>query len=482
MDYQNITRRLPPTRLAFLGSLLLSFAAVYGTFLVGRDAVLYLDVARQISEEGPRVAFRVFNWPWFSLLLAGTHRLLPVPLELTAYSWCAAFLAGTCALLVAITQRFVAGSGYWACLVALSIPAFNHFRYDIIREFGFWFFCVLAFWLALRWQERGGWRSPILVHLAIVGAALFRLEAAFLLAAFALWLAAEANTASGRLKLLQFNLLPLLAAGIGGVMLVSIGGFSQSRVDLFLSLIDPRNAITQLDWMAGKFADAALGKASADDARQIVFLGLLFTLVAKFLSGCGPFLIPLLYRANWQALGDYWRKLRPLACAWLLYFGILMFFFVNMHFINGRYVSFLHVLSVPFLTMALMRFARQWPRLSKIVITLAVLVMLGNVVSLGAKRTHFLEASAWLSSHTSPADAVYYEDIRISYYAGRGVPEALISRDEALSAYSATRFRFFVLTTKAEDARLQQWMAENKKRMVQKFSNSKGDTVTIVGD
>jgi hypothetical protein len=261
--------------------------------------------------------------------------------------------------------------------------------------------------------------------------------------------------------LLQFNLLPLLAAGIGGVMLVSIGGFSQSRVDLFLSLIDPRNAMTQLDWMAGKFADAALGKASADDARQIVFLGLLFTLVAKFLSGCGPFLIPLLYRANWQALGDYWRKLRPLACAWLLYFGILMFFF---------------------LTMALMRFARQWPRLSKIVITLAVLVMLGNVVSLGAKRTHFLEASAWLSSHTSPADAVYYEDIRISYYAGRGVPEALISRDEALSAYSATRFRFFVLTTKAEDARLQQWMAENKKRMVQKFSNSKGDTVTIVGD
>lgn len=482
MDFQNITRRLPPTRLAFLGSLLLSFAAVYGTFLVGRDAVFYLDVARQITEEGPRVAFRVFNWPWFSLLLAGTHRLLPVPLELTAYLWCAAFLAGTCALLVAITQRFVAGGGYWACLVALSIPTFNHLRYDIIREFGFWFFCVLAFWLALRWQERGGWRGAIPVHLAIVGAALFRLEAVFLLAAFALWLAAEANTASGRMKLLQFNLLPLLVAGVGGVALMSVGGFSQSRVDLFLSLIDPRKVLTQLDWMAGKFADAALAKASADDARQIVFLGLLFTLVAKFLSGCGPFLIPLFFRSGWQAVGDYWRKLRPLACAWLLYFGILMFFFVNMHFINGRYISFLHVLSVPFLTMALMRFTRQWPRFSKIVIAMTVLVMVGNVVSLGAKRTHFLEASAWLTSHSRSTDPIFYEDIRISYYAGRGVPEALISREEALTADSAARFRFFVLTSRAGEAQLQQWMAENKKRIVEKFSNSKGDTVTIIGD
>ena len=130
-------QRIPPASLAFVASLLLSAVAISGTILVGRDAAFYLHIAEQVLEQGPGVARALFDWPWFSVLLAGTHWLLGLPLEQAAYLWCALFMAGICALLVAITERAFSGSGYWACLVVLSVPAFNQFRYDILREFGF---------------------------------------------------------------------------------------------------------------------------------------------------------------------------------------------------------------------------------------------------------------------------------------------------------------------------------------------------------
>jgi hypothetical protein len=73
---------ISPVQLAFLGSLLLSLIAVAGTVTLAKDAARYLYVSQQIVEQGPRVAFELFSWPWFSLLLAGTQRLSGISLEL----------------------------------------------------------------------------------------------------------------------------------------------------------------------------------------------------------------------------------------------------------------------------------------------------------------------------------------------------------------------------------------------------------------
>ncbi len=150
-----------PVIAALLGSVLLSLLAFSQATLVGRDAALYLDVARQVLEQGAAVAFQAFDWPWFSLLLAATGKVFGLPLETAAHLWCTLFVAGTSALLVVVTLRFSPGCNYWASLVVLSLPAFNQFRGDIIREHGSWFFSVLALHLALQWLARGGWwRAP----------------------------------------------------------------------------------------------------------------------------------------------------------------------------------------------------------------------------------------------------------------------------------------------------------------------------------
>ena len=101
-----------PVWLAFLGSVLLSLIAVMGTATVGRDAALYIDIAQQVTEQGPNVAWAAFDWPWFSFLLAGTHTVLRLPLELSAYLWCGLFFAGTSALMLAIAARRTSGSSW----------------------------------------------------------------------------------------------------------------------------------------------------------------------------------------------------------------------------------------------------------------------------------------------------------------------------------------------------------------------------------
>src|SRR5690606_36901804 len=153
---------------------------------VGKDAAFYLDIARQTVEQGPEITTQRFNWPWFPLLLALTH-WLGIPLELAAYGWCALFMAGACALLVDFVRSKGPDAAWWTCVVVLAMPAFNECRGDILSEFGFWFFSVLTIWMAARWDEQGGWWRLLALFPTVLFAALFRLEAAFLLPALMLW-------------------------------------------------------------------------------------------------------------------------------------------------------------------------------------------------------------------------------------------------------------------------------------------------------
>jgi len=473
-------RQVPPTRLTFVVSLLLSLIAVSGSVIVSKDAALYLHIAQQVLDQGPRAAFLAFDWPWFSFLIAGSHRLFALPLEMAAYFCCALFIAGTCALLVSISERFAAGSAYWACLVVLSIPAINQFRTDIIREHGFWFFAVLALGLALRWLEDGGWLRAIPIQLAIVAAALFRLEAALLLPAITLCLIADLRRCEGWKRLLQLTALPLTGVLIAVISMWSGDTLSQPRIAHYVSLADPRQLAAGFEVMANRFASAALEKYSADDAGKILFFGVTLTLLVKFLALNGPLLLPLFHPESGQALRDYWKKLSPFFCTWLAYFAVLFVFFIRERFINSRYVSFLNVLAVPLLAAACLHFGKRLPRLSKALIAAAVVVMLINVIYLGAKKTHYLEAATWLSSHTSAADPIYYQDLRIAYYAGRGYPFTPLTREELMTPEQAAKYRYFVLTPRPGDA-LVQWLKEQHKPVLGEFSNRKGDKVVIIG-
>ncbi|MBV6753184.1 hypothetical protein KV580_22930 [Pseudomonas chlororaphis] len=470
-----------PVRVVFLGSLLLSLIAVTGLVTIGRDAAFYLTIAQNITEQGPTVALRSFDWPWFLLLIAGTHVVLRLPFELIAHLWCALFLAGTCALVVDCVRQRVPDATRWACLVILAMPAVNQDRDDILREFGFWFFCSLTLWLALRWQTRGGWLRVLPIHLAIAGAVLFRLEAVLMWLALGMWQLPGLWSSERRKQFLEFISLPVLGLVLMLALVAVSGGLSSGRVDAYLAMIDPRHIFASFNLLTEQFASTLIATFSKADAGQIIFFGFLATILIFFVKMMGVFGFSFLYRGSWAVLGTYWREYRPFAWAALFYLVVLMLFFIKQQFMIGRYVSFMNLLFVPALAMAMLVFARRFPRLGKIVLVIGLLSMLANVISTGAKKTQFIEAGRWVAANMEPEASVYYDDGRISYYAGRGYVYPTVTREEAMSAEYADRYRYFLLDARGDEPWLSAWLAERQMHIITRFANRKGATILVIG-
>ena len=469
-----------PQRLALVGSLMLSLIAYMGAVTIGKDGAFYVDIAQSIADQGVAAGAVRFNWIGFPLLLAGLHQVTGLPIEGLAYFICAVFMAGTCVLLVDLVARYRPQAAWWAVLVVLAMPAFNTFRADIIREHGFWFFSVLALWLAARWHVRGGSWLAAAVHGAVALAVAFRLEALVLEVALVLWLLPNVASRSGGRQLLQFFWLPLLAAMAFPLALLFDDVLSQRRIQYFLSMLNPQQIQQDFQALAQQFADSLRHKYSRDDAGTIVFIGVAGLIVLGFLKLLGPFVAPFLLREGRQESARGLRAFMPLVhCCWL-YGIVLLLFFFHEQFVNSRYLSFLSLLAAPLVALAAWGFASRYPKWAKALGAVALLVMLDNVVSLGAKKTHYIEAGRWLSAHYQKPDAVFLDEPRVGYYAGWGYAGGQLLTILELPPEQVEQFQLFVVEADSDEAWLDEWLLNHRLQRVAKFANRKGDAVHII--
>jgi len=446
----NRIKNIDPALLAFFASLLLSIIAFQFEVTVGKDAALYLDTAASFNQGGLRELFNHFNWPWFSLLLAVSHNLSGLAIETLGYLWTALFMALCCALWVDMLVRRIPTSSGWALLVVLAMPAFNQFRGDIIREQGFWCFSTLALWLALRWDERGGWRLILLTQVSVVLAALFRLEAIILMPALVLWRLLQIRSQDGFLRFIQVT-LPSILLAVGGLLaLWVLDNQLIRRVTNYLHFINPQNILLQFSRVSEQIA-ALLEKYSADDSGKILFFGFLAALIWTFIRLLGPFLLPFLLANSAKASKLYWQRFQPVALTFIFYFATLMLYFIYHLFINGRYTSFLNMLAMPLVLLVLIATAERFPRAIKALAIIYIGVMFANVISLSPKKTHYLEAANWLKAQELSVEqrtTFYFEDGRIAYYAGWGYPGSDLLREQALSEKYLNRFNYLVFEAK----------------------------------
>ena len=464
-----------PAGVTFLLSLLLSLIATLNAGTVGSDAALYLDIAQIFTEEGWQATYRQFDWPWFSILLAVLHGVTHIPLELLAYGVCALLMAGACALMV----RFLAGRvpelGWWACLVVLSVPAFNDYRGEILREYGYWFFAVLALTLCASWAERRGWLRVAAVYAAIMAAMLFRLEALFLAVAVCTWQLLSIRCLDDLRRAAELLFFPL-AGSVLALLLYML--FAEAadlpRVSNFLMLLNPGELFESLQQMSAQFADSMISRHSREDAGKIVLFGVIATLLFKFWQGLGPFAVLIFYR---QGLGQIIGRFQPFGWACFFYFIVLVLFFLQTQFVSGRYISMLGWLAVPFVAFLAMTFAHRYPRSSKVLAVVNVLVMLANVVSLSPTKTHYKDGAQWVAEHVPPSAAVYFQERRMYYYAGRRI-EPVLPVDQVIGS-AASGFDYFVLEFAAADPRLADFLTRERLHALISFENSGGEVVTI---
>lgn len=469
--------RISPAWLAFIGSLLLSAIAIADSTSVNRDGMLYVDLAQVLLDDGFEAARARFDWLFFPILLAAVSKLTGLSVETSGYLLCSLLMAGTCGLLVRCTVQSFPAAGWSACLVVLGLPAFNEYRDHIIREFGYWFFVMLACWLAIRSPQAPRWSSALGVPIALAIAAAFRVEAIAFYPVIVWWQFYAARSLPIGRRIGMLGIVP------GAVLLLALVLFATGGVDLderVYSYLDPLDKLARFDEGVGRMADSVLNNYSRDSAAYVLFFGLLTMIPAKFFQMMGVFVVPLGYLFMRRPVRRCFACWQPFGWLSLCYLAVLVTFVIDRFFVTGRYVSFLNLLAVPLVAAGLALLLERFPRGRPAVTAIALVAMLANVVSLSPRKMQYLEAGAWLQAQPVQRDRMYIESRRVAYHAGFGYPHPPTDRDAALIDARNGRYELVVLEgAPASDAEMDAWLEGHGLELRARFDGPGDDVVVL---
>ncbi|MCK6404428.1 MAG: hypothetical protein L6Q60_00270 [Rhodocyclaceae bacterium] len=466
-------RWLTPITATLAGSLALSLIARLGSE-VNRDGMLYVTTAQAFLDGGYAAAKASFGWPFLSIAIAVVAKLTGLGLENAAYLLNALFMAGACALIVASVGRRAPELAWITALTVLALPGFNEYRNELLREFGCWFFIALAWWLALRWDERPRWTGALAIQTALAGAALFRPEALALFPALLGWQIFAAPGQERWQRLAMIGLLPL----VGGITLLVayFGGHLEGRLSADLGRFGLRRFDDKANALAAALIDYARGQA-----RTILLFGSLALVPIKLLQKFSLLLIPLAF--FFASAGARTFIHRHALFAWGIgaHLLVVSVFVLDLQFLAGRYVGLILLLATPFIAAGLHLLIRRFPRWRHLIIASALLLAAGNVVSTGPGKGHFVEAGKWLAANVSSPERVYIDSGRTAYHAGWHTPQVAERnrRENILRAAANGPYDLFVLEVSRKDPPWDPPLERSGLQVVQRFELRNGDAVVI---
>lgn len=475
---RNLHRKLAdsPVLAVFFASLVLSAIARTGT-LINRDGMLYVQTARVFLDDGLNAALSVYSWPFFPILFAGFSRITGLDLESAGYLLNAFFMAGACALLVDIGRKQYPEATWLIVLTVLALPGLNDYRDELLREYGAWFFMMLALWLANRYSEKPASGVGLLVIPVLALGALFRPEVAALFPAVLAWLF-FALPKEQRNKHLLIICAP---AFLGGIVVLLVGLelslFKQSRLVSDLSLLFFPGFEESLNGLK-----AVLPYVTDDSAKVILVAGSLAIPPVRFVEKLGVFLLPLLFVLFRYRSLPMWRKSGVLLWAAGMHLLVLSVFALQLHFLAGRYVAPLYLLLAPVIAYATYCVIKGFGRFCPWIYAALAVVALSNVVSTSPEKMHFVHAGKWLAVNVSDSSRVYNESGRAAYFAGwrQKVEMTDVQRESLPAAMKEGRYDIAVLEASRNDNDLEQWLENSGLIVVKRFDHENGDRVLVV--
>lgn len=477
-------QRTGPVRMAFLASLLLSAIAAWNAPVLNRDGLFYVEWAQEIVDHGldgaKRYGLLLSALPVTIALVGAVTRL---GLEASAYLTTALFLAGACALVVAITRQRLPAAAWAACLVVLAMPAYNEYRTQVLREYGLWFFGLLTAWFAMRWQSSGRLREALACQVSVLCAAMFRTEAFAYFPALMLWQAMAAPTGKRLKNVVMIGGLPLAVAVIATALLASGILDMPDRLAHLLKAFDPVAKWHAFNDMAARMSEQLFGhKYTREEAGYVLFFGLLTIIPIKFLKMSGVLIVPMAFAFSGQSLRAGLARWQPLPWLFLAHALALAAYLTYQFFLQGRYEAMLHLLAVPVAAGGLAALMARFPRWRHVMLALVLLTLLANVVSFSPRSTQIVEAGRWLSAGRTEGLRVYVENPRVGYYAGLGylsTGQNRLEKDELARKLGEGRFDMVVLDASAKDPAIEGWLASNGLEVVKRFTNKGGNAIIV---
>ena len=426
MNTNNSHHNLSNTRFfTALASLLLSLQAVYFDDIINRDGIMYLQMVEAYLTGGLTAVRSIYDWPAFSILIAGVHQLTSLSIETTALILNSLFFILLTDALILISSLLVATPRQLtiAAVLILCFTPINEYRDFILRDPGYWAFASMALYQFMLFINSPSYKTATLWQVFMLIAILFRIEGSVVLLGLPLFLLFTRPPIEGLKKFAQVSYLLI-------VSLAAIVVFALSQPDIMAAFGKLGSISSYLDLSAYtdslyQYADVIkhqiLNRYSEDYAAFILMAGMIAMLAYKILKAFSVSYLIIYFTTASKTHQPHSKQLQQL----LLYFLalnilILLAFLFKHYFISGRY-TLLALLGLLLLVMHSLSHGieRLWLGKNKLllsIIAFALFYSIADTSSQSGSKSYVKEVAIW-AAHNLPKDSlVMTDDEFILYY------------------------------------------------------------------
>ena len=145
---------------------------------INRDGIIYLTQSQYIVEGNWGGAMEIYNWPFFSILIAGLHQLTGLSLQYAAHMInVALFVLASFFFIKNVTLVSQKTNMLFATLILLtSIPVMDDYLSMVLRDQGQWAGFMIGVYGYLRWIKSAQWTWAFVWQVGFLFGTLFRPE------------------------------------------------------------------------------------------------------------------------------------------------------------------------------------------------------------------------------------------------------------------------------------------------------------------
>lgn len=408
-------------------SLFLSVLTIYHYPVFNIDGLLYFKAANVFLAHGLKASMDIYAWPLFPVLLAYISKVFHLSLLQAAYLLNFIFSTLIVLMFIKLVQELgVSTRLLWlAALVILVYIDFNHYRSDVLRDHGYWFFYLFSIFSFLRFTQTFKWSDAILWGLSILIATLFRIEGGifFLLAPFIIFLFKDISFFQQLKSYIKLNILLIALVLIMLAFFITHLSSSYHSEKLSGSIYNISSGLTviinQLNDMYVHTKQYIIGPLAINDAANFVFFGLLglylYTIISLISLG---YLIPAIYAQFNNMMPNQTNK--RFVLFWYILINLIVtsaFFLQNQGFLSDRYLIPLALTLMLFVPFGLNYLYQHWRKHSQqlnihnllfwFVCLTIVWMAVGSLWRFGPSKVYIYKSAQWIRKNT-PADAKVY--------------------------------------------------------------------------
>lgn len=468
-----------------LASLLLSLAAVYFDDLINRDGILYIDTASAYLQGGLDEASKLYNWPFFSIIIAYSHKLTTLPLQTNAYFITILLFVLLNDTLVRISHKLLPNKKqiFIAALFLLCFQPINEYRDFIIRDIGYWAFASLSLYYLILFIETPTLKTATLWQLVAIAAVLFRLEGVLLLLGLPLFLFVIQKPSDGLKHYLTLNFLFIVILPL--TLLITLSSYDKhaafSKIDSISYYTNIDGVLSTLNKSTLTLKTKILNKYSEDYAGLILISGLIIMLFYKLLEALGIGYIAL-YLTGWK------KKLstQPSTTPNLLYYFlalnifILVVFILHQHFITTRYtVLTLITLLLLMLPILCSLVEKAWITKNRFILFISGFILffyLADSLIQSSSKTYIKNTAIWAAENLPKESKILTDDKVIEYYS-KTQKRNKLTTEKNLNRYQNYDYLIVIKKKKYPERSI---ISNNKTlSIVYSEKNQKGDSANI---